>query len=537
VSRWPAFAFALLGAIGPARGAENDAAWMAPLLEAAGAAIADQPEVRRAHLEVARARIQVDAEYATWRPLASASGRHAREVMDNRPPHPFRRDQDPRNLRSLTFEDAARPRFDHRHDQRTGVELRLIQELPTGTALTLSSESDRDDANDAELGDRIGYTQRVALGVSQELLRGTDPDANLAPIEDARQAIADGLDAEDETVEERFAALLGDWIELSRIAAQVDLARARVTRAEEEHRKAEVLAEEQKDTRSVLSRKRDLLEQAAVLARQRRRLDSARERFALNWPDLAIPADMQPATPTWEPAAIAYRATRDGRIRMRAIDAAERRLAVLQDRGRDRLTLDADFGYEGRHRDYSKAWRELGLGRDYDWSVGLTYEHRFGGTADRHRARAQRLAVGQARETFAEEGRDWAVRAEALSLAYEDALATIAENLEILEAIRAELEVVEERAEGGLVDVRELLRAQDQFRNAEQRLLDLRFDAYAAEIELRAHLDRLPLPEVDPEKTAGGAEGTEGRGEGGADPGDPEDVEGEEEDVGRGDDR
>jgi len=122
-------------------------------------------------------------------------------------------------------------------------------------------------------------------------------------------------------------------------------------------------------------------------------------------------------------------------------------------------------------------------------------------------------------------------------LAYEDALATIAENLEILEAIRAELEVVEERAEGGLVDVRELLRAQDQFRNAEQRLLDLRFDAYAAEIELRAHLDRLPLPEVDPEKTAGGAEGTEGRGEGGADPGDPEDVEGEEEDVGRGDDR
>jgi outer membrane protein TolC len=465
---------------------------LAPLLTAGTGGFDQLPVLRAAEMAIKRSRLAVAAVLADWNPQLTATADFDQTVTDIRPRRPRDWVADP-----PTITEPAEPRpFDHRHTDATTGALTLSQRSPTGSAMTLSADGSRRESNDAATGDQVEYAYHADLGLTQELLRGSDPLVNLDPLHDARDALNDEQDRLAEVRADRFTALCRDWIARGRAAAQLELATARVAQATIDRDHAQLLADQQVDTKSVLSRERDLRQQTAGRRSAERRVASLTERWRLDWDGIdAPPVDPSAYTANWQSGTgLVFGDTRRGKLRRRALNGLLRQIEVARDAARDALTLGAGFGLRGDDRDWSTAWRRLTRHRDYDWGLGLTWSPRLGSSRQDYELRSMVLAAEAARQEYQQADRDWRSRRELLELAWQDARNTIVDAQDLLDALAIERRVLAAEAEGGLIQVRELLRMDDQYHAAEMRRLDARFDAMEAEIDLRRHLDLLPVP-------------------------------------------
>jgi len=269
----------------------------------------------------------------------------------------------------------------------------IRQRFPTGTDVELAATTDRSaSSRRPEL-----YESRVGLSVTQSLLRGFGPAANLV---DVRQAELDTLASVYE-LRGFTEALLADteityWrytLAAQRIAifeSSLELARRQLDEIEQSIGVGLVAATEAAAARAqVALREQALIDARSDIEAQRIRLlrlinpspDNTLDAQVTPTSDPGIPHELlQPVTDLPDRLLLAERSRPDlGEAQLRL---EQDRLETVQTRNGllPRLDLFITLGKTGYADSYSDAWREID-GETYDWAVGVRFSHFIGNRA------------------------------------------------------------------------------------------------------------------------------------------------------------
>lgn len=462
--------------------AEEHEHWLTPLVEAAATPLSQRSEVNQAQLEMQRSRFAIEREQAAWRPRFFADGSHNRRVESSNDATETGNQQ-----RSIRVNDVR-------------AEVGVAQPLATGTTVQVSALSSRETNNRANALNQESWVSRVRLSVNQELLRGRDRSANLAPLEDARQQWEGDQERLQQEITRSFRQLSQHWIAYGRSVAAHAHAEQSLASAESTLELAQARHEAGLVGRSeLLARERDVVEQQAQLGRLERAMHSERERLRISWGDLQLPPPPQEVSLDADlPALPDFADTLAGRLATRSVEIQQRAAHRADQAGADSLTLSLGVGLSGRDGDGEGSWQQVNDADTYDMSVGLRYEHIIGGSRERAERQRSRLALRQQRLVYQASEREWQVDVDLAIRSLLDARSDASERASIARAVREERELIAAEFDEGTASIRELIDAEQRLRSAEQALINARYSALEGELALRELTDTLPLPELNP---------------------------------------
>lgn len=375
-------------------------------------------------------------------------------------------------------------------DDQASVE--LVQPLPTGTELTVGADSGRNRTNFSP----EEYGSRLALGVTQPLLRGLRPEANLAGIRRAENREIAGRHAFHAAVEGFVAGVEESYWNLAfarralevrrqsldasrRLLADTEalVAAGRRPTVELAAARAEVAAREEslEDARGALEAARlDLV----------RRLGPGRD---LPWGAQLEPVDEpEPPAAPGDPAPWVQQALlRRPDLLQARLELANGELDVVETRDGllPRLDFFASYARTGRDTSLGGTWSQVAERNYDDWRVGLTWQHTLGRRAEG--ARAQRAEFSRQRAQAAVENLALVIQAQVRRAAVDlDRLRRKVELAEVTARARAE-ETEGERArfDAGRATASDVLQAESRQREAELTWHRARSDARQAETE------------------------------------------------------
>ncbi|MHB8765867.1 MAG: TolC family protein [Deferrisomatales bacterium] len=468
---------ASLGALGVLLGLAGGALAAEPLpLSLRGAvllALERSPEVRVERLAAAAAATGVDEARAAFDPALSASASHGESEHET-------------TARQSALETAA---ANERRSRTDEASVELSKPFSTGTRVAVSADGSRSRANVAP----EEFGARVAVQVTQPLLRGVRPAANLARVGLAENRARIGRHALVAALQDLVAgvetaywglALAGRAVAVR--AASLDAARAllrdpaalveagRRPRVELAGARAEAAAGEE-----ALADAHTALEAARL--ELLRRLGPGR---GLSWDLTPLPLD-EPGLPDLPEAvaeAVAGALTPRPDLLQARLELANGELQVVETRDGllPRLELFASYAQSGLGVTLREAWDSaLGAGRE-DWRVGLRLETPLGLRAEG--ARARRAEFDRDRAGAAVENLAHRVEAQVRSGFTE--VAGLARKVELsaatAEARRQEAEAELARFDAGRATASEVLRAEARRAEAELAHHRVRSDARKA---------------------------------------------------------
>ena len=173
-------------------------AYLQPIWQAAQQPIVARPEAQRNLLELERSELALSAEDAEWRPTIYSDNRgNLSEQVSNNSTESGSSDTIVRNTTATT-------------------ELGINQALSTGTDVSLSASTSRETNNRRNSFLQESWVSRVRLSISQDLLRGSNREANLRAIRDAESEIEASRETIDQELISTFADLSAAWLDYGR---------------------------------------------------------------------------------------------------------------------------------------------------------------------------------------------------------------------------------------------------------------------------------------------------------------------------------
>ncbi|TVR13223.1 MAG: TolC family protein [Planctomycetota bacterium] len=455
--------------------------WLTPLVEAAASPLTHRSEVNQAQLEVRRSRLAIDREQAAWRPRFFADGSHNRRVESS----------------NDATETGNQQRTIRVNEVRS--EVGIAQPLATGTNVQISALSSRETNNRANALNQESWVSRVRLTINQELLRGRNRDANLAPLNDAREQWEGDQERLQQEIALSFRHLAEQWIAYGRSVAAHDHAEETLASASSTLELAQARHHAGLVGRSeLLARERDVVEQQAQLGRLQRAMRSEREQLRMSWGDVALPPPPQDVdSDDTLPDIPAFAETIRGQLAAREIAAQQRASHRADQAGMDSLTLSLGAGLSGRDGDGEGSWQQVNDADTYDVSVGLRYEHIIGGSRERAERQRSRIALRQQRLAYQASEREWHLSVDRAVRTLLDARSDVHERARIRQAVGEERDLIAAELSEGTASIRELIDAEQRLRSAEQALINARYSALESELILRELTDTMPLPEID----------------------------------------
>lgn len=372
------------------------------------------------------------------------------------------------------------------------AKIELVQPLPTGTELTVGAESARNRTNFSP----EEYGSRLALGVTQPLLRGLRPEANLAGVRRAENREIAGRHAFHAAVEGFVAGVEGAYWDLAFARQALEVRRQSLDASRRLLADTEALvaagrrpAVELAGARAEVAAREEALEDARG-ALEAARLDLVRRLGPGS--DLPWSAQIEPVDRPEPPAAPGDPAPWVQQALLRRPDLLQARLelangeldvAETRDGLLPRLDFSATYARSGRDTNLGGTWSQVTDKNYDDWRVGLTWQHTLGRRAEG--ARARRAEFSRQRAEGAVENLALVIQAQVRRAAVDlDRLRRKVDLAEVTARARAE-EAKAERArfDAGRATASDVLQAESRQREAELNWHRARSDARQAETE------------------------------------------------------
>lgn len=457
----------------PAVATANQSVWLMPLLRAARDIVRTQPEVIDAELSLQGSQLSTRVAGAQWNPSVSVSPSYGQS----------------QSVSNSVIDGPGVIRT-----QNASTSVALSKPFATGTSVSLGASSSGSRSDGAGVISDDFYSSSVYLAVSQNLLRGSSRELNLAGVQaaiDSEIASHEQLAAE---VEARYSDLAGRWLDLALAEASIAQLRSDVGVAKDNLRQFEErlkigLSREL----DVLSLRRGVADQEVQLAKAERAYATDLRQLGLYWPGLTLPerAGLLTATQPQTPASVSFAASRQGQGTLRSIAAAARELAVARNNALDALGLNGSLNKSGSDGNLGGSWSQLDDRHSFTWGLGLSYSHTFGTEANRVGHQRAMLALEQAKLRGRIAERDWHAQDLRLRDAFSDAVARVGEQERLLVAERNELTLATAQVEAGVVTTRDLVDARQRVSNAVLNLYRANLDVLRADLQLRIHDNRL----------------------------------------------